>query len=686
MPALQRQRIAILGAGPGAISAAYWLTSSPALRERFEVKVYSEGWRIGGKCASGRAWPTQQIHEHGLHVFMGSYEHAFATIRRCFAEWRTGSTRPWANWRDAFVCEEDVMLMQRVPSVLDRSGVGWAPWPVHLPAMPGQPGDDLLGWTPDQAEAPRTTAHDGAALWRNSLTLARAFLDEQSRAFPALATLPWARALDALDTLGDSAGDPGNAMAHLQNMGQAIESLLKKHLTALSAPPASANETWWQSLLKDLDEVILALIKILALLNLGVAAALGCVADGLCCDPSAWDRLNELDLRQWLKQHGALDFALACAPIQALYDLTFAYRGGDASQIDNGSLAAGVTLRFILSLVVGRRGAPLWKAQASIADTVFVPFYQVLTDAPARADVKFFHRVTHLGLGPDPDQPTQIESIRLQRQAIPRGDYQPLIRVKGLDCWPDEPLWEQLQDGAKHQAEGARFEREGDQACTDTVELRVGRDFDLVILAVPPESIKHIGQALLSLPQWQDMLAHSASTATGAFQLWLKQSLPQLGWTGPTRTASAYAEPFSSFADMSQTLRYEGWDPVPSPVSVQYFCGCLPDGEGLQPPLGSLVNDWLAQYIPGLWPKAQLSACVVARYDRLNDHGWHRYVQTPAGSVKHRLSPGGSGIANLFLAGDWTLTTFSGGCFESAMESGMLAAQAICQPTSPTQA
>jgi uncharacterized protein with NAD-binding domain and iron-sulfur cluster len=52
-------------------------------------------------------------------------------------------------------------------------------------------------------------------------------------------------------------------------------------------------------------------------------------------------------------------------------------------------------------------------------------------------------------------------------------------------------------------------------------------------------------------------------------------------------------------------------------------------------------------------------------------------VLTPPGTVKYRLSSSRSLFGNLYVAGDWTLTRFSGGCLESAMESGVLAAAAI---------
>jgi uncharacterized protein with NAD-binding domain and iron-sulfur cluster len=53
------------------------------------------------------------------------------------------------------------------------------------------------------------------------------------------------------------------------------------------------------------------------------------------------------------------------------------------------------------------------------------------------------------------------------------------------------------------------------------------------------------------------------------------------------------------------------------------------------------------------------------------------YVQTPAGSVSGRPSPSTPYFGNVYIAGDWTKTRFSGGCVESAFESGLRVAGAI---------
>ena len=53
MTEIRKERIAILGGGVGAMSAAFELTSTPGWQERYEITVYQMGWRLGGS-ASGR--------------------------------------------------------------------------------------------------------------------------------------------------------------------------------------------------------------------------------------------------------------------------------------------------------------------------------------------------------------------------------------------------------------------------------------------------------------------------------------------------------------------------------------------------------------------------------------------------------------------------------------------------------
>ena len=63
-----------------------------------------------------------------------------------------------------------------------------------------------------------------------------------------------------------------------------------------------------------------------------------------------------------------------------------------------------------------------------------------------------------------------------------------------------------------------------------------------------------------------------------------------------------------------------------------------------------------------------------------------RYVLTEVGTSRYRLAPNSSGFDNLVLAGDWTDYGFNLGCFEGAVISGQLAANAVIGATAAPHA
>ncbi len=50
-----KTRVAVLGGGVAAMTAAFELSRTEELRQKYDVTVYQMGWRLGGKGASGRA-------------------------------------------------------------------------------------------------------------------------------------------------------------------------------------------------------------------------------------------------------------------------------------------------------------------------------------------------------------------------------------------------------------------------------------------------------------------------------------------------------------------------------------------------------------------------------------------------------------------------------------------------------
>ena len=72
------------------------------------------------------------------------------------------------------------------------------------------------------------------------------------------------------------------------------------------------------------------------------------------------------------------------------------------------------------------------------------------------------------------------------------------------------------------------------------------------------------------------------------------------------------------------------------------------------------------------------SARLEVQYWRANINPTDRYVLSLPNTLQYRLSPGGSGYANLYLAGDWTrVPEVNAGCVEVATMSGLAAASAL---------
>ncbi len=125
---MTKQRIAILGGGVGALSAAYGLTQVPGWQDRYEIAVHQMGWRLGGKGACSRnPQYGQRIEEHGLHEWFGFYENAFQVMRQIYTE-------RGLDWRHAFAPHDDIVFAQQ----WHGRTVSWA---VTLPTNPCEPGD-----------------------------------------------------------------------------------------------------------------------------------------------------------------------------------------------------------------------------------------------------------------------------------------------------------------------------------------------------------------------------------------------------------------------------------------------------------------------------------------------------------------------------------------------------------------
>ena len=111
----------------------------------------------------------------------------------------------------------------------------------------------------------------------------------------------------------------------------------------------------------------------------------------------------------------------------------------------------------------------------------------------------FFHSVTDLV--PSADGAT-IETILIDQQCAlaPGGEeYDPLLPVKGIDCWPSSPRWEQILNGPEFAAEGVNFEEYYSPQPPPAAKLRLerGQNFDQVILGIPIGALATICKGLV---------------------------------------------------------------------------------------------------------------------------------------------------------------------------------------------
>ena len=139
-----------------ALTAAYFLTD-PSLGGRYQVSVYTMGWRLGGKGASGRnAALHNRIEEHGLHIWFGTYHNAIALMRRCYAELGRPPGDPLATFDEAFKGQRRVVLTETVNGA-ERD------WPIDFLDFPVLGHDQtvltllrrLVGWILERARAVR---------------------------------------------------------------------------------------------------------------------------------------------------------------------------------------------------------------------------------------------------------------------------------------------------------------------------------------------------------------------------------------------------------------------------------------------------------------------------------------------------------------------------------------------------
>jgi uncharacterized protein with NAD-binding domain and iron-sulfur cluster len=710
----------ILGGGTGSLAAALGLTSRPNWQDQYEITVYQLGWRLGGKGASGRN-PDQhhRIEEHGLHIWAGFYYNGFQAMRTCYEELQRPPGSPLATVWDAFKPKSDCTVTENIDNQ-------WLPWGITMPTNNDLPGDDfdtptigehirrLMTWILDHLEngglfqslSHSTETHTqpsvSDSLWNRVLSV-----ESMLRGKNDPTVLPNHRDLStfdrALNVIGDATqwlllaikrvvttllDDLGEGTAEAYHALADLLGLLRSHLHAwFDANPSPDTSLRREFLIVDF----------------GFATTIGLILDDVILN--GYSSIDDIEWKDWLRKHGATESTVNSVITRSTYDYVFGYLNGD---VNTPSIGAGTCTHGLLLLTLCYQGALFWEMQAGMGDTVFSPLYLVLKKRGVR--FQFFHRADAIRL--DATDPTKIGAIDfgVQMETVSGQEYDPLIPVKNLPCWPSQPQFDQLIRGDELKRSGQNLESPwADWTDASKITLKRGQDFDLVILGISVAALKALTPELMSAnPKWADMVNQIQTTQTQAMQIWLKSTSAQLGWdTQPLPVVTAYADDMNTWGDLSHLLAREDWPTESAPLNESYFCGPLKDSVPI-PPFSdhgypNRMNDqvkqssieWLESNVEFLMPllakKGQVDWNQLVAddrsvgIDRFNTQYWRaniapteRYVISAAGTTKYRLPADGSGFSNLYLAGDWVLTEINAGCVEAAMMAGLSASQAIC--------
>lgn len=682
---MAKKKIAILGGGIGALAAAYELTNHPHWYDDYEITVYQVGWRLGGKCATGRNPAVRcRIEEHGIHSLLGFYENTFHMIRNVYDEYLYQSKHPspFKSWREAF-------RMQSTVTAMVNAEERWWPFGVEWLKNEDLPGDDVLFRTrakpPSEAELLKALLNWMRLELRQLETDARLEFERHAEGPVArlgrLFIAAYERAAVRHTPLDASSDTPSGIVEIMDESAELIEQVIRSR--------GFTDDT----------------VEHLKLLAVAAAIAKGMVKDGVVVD--GFESIDHHEFREWLRRHGCRH--TDSAVIRSGYDACFAYLNGDP---DRPSISAAVALHGGMRLWFTYKGSIFWPMEAGMAEVIFTPLYRVLSDRGVTFE--FFHRVSRLRLSTDKES---IDAIDIDVQATlkdPAKGYQPFVIVKDLECWPDAPLYDQLENA--HTLKG---DMESAWAAPPPVERRTltrGTDFDDAILGISIGAVPCICEELVNhSAAWKRMVAAVPTVQTQAMQLWVKATASQLGFdpgtilpTEDPACVSAFVKPFDTYVDLSDIRERECWYPSDKVRQLAYFCTTMKDpahipDPGTDPGFPAREHErvkraalaFVSDHLKILWPRATMGSGAFewrllvdlsngsgagrldAQYFRANIDPSARYVLSPPGTIAARLQPDDSKFQHLFLAGDWTYTPMNSGCVEAATMSGLRAAQGV---------
>lgn len=685
-----KKKIAIIGGGVGAITSAYAITQQPNWQDQYDITLYQLGWRLGGKGASGRNMDHGgRIEEHGLHIWAGFYENGFRLMRDCYDQLNITGLRspdaPLGTLDKAFTGLNRFMLAEEIETDGKKE--------IHPWFLEFEPNDDTPG---TGGVLPTPFAYFQMVL-ETAVNFIEKILEEIKNDTPHV--MP-PRFHPTLHRKGLAVQKP-SPLHHMRDFAKTMPDRAKDHsesdLMVLGHMARHAQD-WLSNQAGVTGKLSDETRRLTYIIDLSLAFFRGMIDNGLFLQ--GFDAIDDSEISQWLLEYGASKEAVYSAVFRGCYDYVFGYPAGVT---DHRSVGAGTAIRGLLRLAFTYKGSLFFKMMAGMGDTIFGPYYQILKHRGVK--FKFFNAATHLGLDPTKTFVNRIDMV--EQAALVGDDYDPFVIVKDLPCWPSQPHWDQLQNGAALKKSGIDFECEKDAPTGRAYSLVHGTDFDEVILGASLGSLPYMASELVAASnRWKLMLEKVPTVATHAAQFWVDKTAAELGWNDVVAkhnigdlpadlktVITSFIEPLDTWADMSDLIVREDWS-TPGPASIAYFCSPAHDA-GVDPtPFEDRVKEWADTALLQMWPKAEKNgkfdlnllhaekaktgpAKFKAQYFRENFYGSERYVLSVPGSVQYRLPPDGTGFENLYIAGDWTRCGINAGCVEAATISGLGAARGL---------
>ena len=654
----QNVRVAILGGGAGALAAAYGLIQQGS----YDITVYQMGWRLGGKGASGRRVDDGSGRDQGTRPArpwrLLSQRHGHVGGR---------SIRPGRGLRPSLGLRRRLHPHSLVHIVEDRPD---GRFPVRFPFPEN---DKPFGCDP--SDLPLVSVAGALlplGLWLKRLSAAaRRPRERNLRVTHAFLNLLQSAIQDLSPPALESLGPDSEFQANRPDVGpldQALDVIQASHLVP---PPPNAEHDpdygilfkspwWWPR---------------------------GIAFDGLW--RKGFDAANGEEFAAWMTRHRLSQHARGSSFFRCGYDYAFAYVDGDCAK---SAVAAGAALRGFLRMLLTYNRSVFAHMNGGMGEIVFAPLYEVLKSRGVKFE--FFHRVDSLELDADGTRLDRVVGVVQNRPVA--ASYDPLLLY-------NNERWCGRTSRSRARLNSILRCRTGRSISTNARGPNRPRQrpssLHRTAISMSASWPFRSERSVRSATTWPVKSPHGAPCSPSPRRR-RRRFPPSSGCPRPPRRSAGRTGPpsltanrpsLSTWADMSFLL------PLERPSTsrhLSYFCGPCPRNVYAIPPSDSTRD-------PLIWRRAArtrrrgcgttLTAAAEGRssdsfasadsgdelYVRVNGYPSDSYVLTLPGTVEHRLPPGGSGVTNLFLAGDWTKNGLDIGSFETAVLSGLECARAI---------